>query len=355
MTDLSNGQVYQQLLILEDQADIGDGWYFGESVNDQMYTSVLSAGEIALVHDGPFQASFLLRLKMHVPERADFEQMRRSENTIPLIISHKITLRKGQDFLEIVTAVENTADDHRLRVLFPSGAQTDTYLADSAFDVVERPIALRLDNHLYREMEVETKPQQSWTAVFDEQRGLAVISAGLLETAVRDLPERPLALTLLRGTKKTVGTVGEPGGQEKGRLEFKYWILPIQGSPNRTKLCEMGQQISTGLRFAQMQPDDILIYRTDPKLPAQASFFRLEGPAVISSLQLINDGLEVRLFNPLTTTIENKLHTENWPEELQVPQWVQAVDFESVPKGDREPIDKPIQLKPKQILSIRLF
>jgi hypothetical protein len=117
----------------------------------------------------------------------------------------------------------------------------------------------------------------------------------------------------------------------------------------------MGQQISTGLRFAQMQPDDILIYRTDPKLPAQASFFRLEGPAVISSLQLINDGLEVRLFNPLTTTIENKLHTENWPEELQVPQWVQAVDFESVPKGDPEPIDKPIQLKPKQILSIRLF
>ena len=89
--------------------------------------------------------------------------------------------------------VENVAEDHRLRVLFPSETKTDTYLADSAFDVVERPIALRKDNHLYREMEVETKPQQSWTAVFDEQRGLAVISAGLLETAVRDIPDRPLA------------------------------------------------------------------------------------------------------------------------------------------------------------------
>ena len=62
----------------------------------------------------------------------------------------------------------------------------------------------------------------------------------------------------------------------------------------------------TGFGFAQMQPEDIPIYRKDPKLPAQASLLRLEGPAVISSLQWINGGLEVRLFNPLTTTSENR-------------------------------------------------
>ncbi|MCJ7702054.1 MAG: hypothetical protein MUO62_10755 [Anaerolineales bacterium] len=355
LTDMITGQVYKQLLTLEDQADIGDGWCFGESTNDQVFNSMLSAGEVALVHDGPFQATFLLRLKMHVPERIDFEHMVRTDNTIPLVISHKITLRKGQAYLEVETAVQNTVEDHRLRVLFPSGAQADTYLADSAFDVVERPIALRPDNHLYREMEVETKPQQSWTAVYDDERGLAVISAGLLETAVRDIPERPLALTLFRGTKRTVGTVGEPGGQEKGRLEFKYWVLPIQGNPDRTKLCELGQQVSNGFGFAQMQSDDIPIYLNDPKLPVQASFLRLEGPAVISSLQLVNDSMEVRLFNPLTTTIENRIYTENWPEESLVPQWVQSVDFESNHKNDPKPIGQPIILGPKQILTIKLF
>jgi alpha-mannosidase/mannosylglycerate hydrolase len=355
LTDLTDGQVYQQLLTLEDQADIGDGWYFGVSANDKVFTSLISAGEVALVHDGPYQTTFLIRLRMHVPEKVDFEHMIRSENTIPLVISHFITLRKGQDFLEVQTIVENTVEDHRLRVLFPSGAQTDTYLADSAFDVVERPIALRQDNHLYREMEVETKPQQSWTAVYDEVRGLAVISAGLLETAVRDLPDRPLALTLFRGTKRTVGTVGEPGGQEKGRLVFKYLILPFQGEPDRTRLFELGQQVSNGFRFAQMQSEDIPIYRKDPKLPAQASFFRLDGPAVISSLQMVNEGLEVRLFNPQTTPIENKLTAENWPEGTQVPQWTQPVDLESNPKGDQKPIDQPIELKPKQILTLRLF
>ena len=355
MTDLANGQVYQQLLVLEDRADIGDGWYYGESVNDQAYTSTLSGGELALVHDGPFQATFLLRLTMHVPAEFDFKELRRSENTIPLVIVHHITLRKGQTFLEVETVVENTAEDHRLRVLFPSGARADTYLADSAFDVVERPIALRPDNHLYREMEVETKPQQTWTAVSDEHRGLAVISVGLLETAVRDLPTRPLALTLFRGTRRTVGTTGEPGGQEKGRLFFKYWILPIQGSPDPTKLSEMGQEIACGLRFAQMQPEDISIYRKDPKLPARGSLLRLDGQAIISSLQWTNSGLEIRMFNPLAHTIACTVYPQAWPEGLQAPQWVQLVDLESNPKGDPKPIDQRIQLKPKQILTIRLF
>jgi alpha-mannosidase/mannosylglycerate hydrolase len=354
ITDLSTGQVYKQLLTIEDQADIGDGWYFGESVNNQTFTSTLSTGEVALIQDGPFQATFFLRLNMYVPEKFDFKHMYRSEKKIPLVIEHYLTLRKGQDYLEVVTFVDNTAQDHRLRMLFPSGAKTDTYLADSAFDVVERAIALRTDNHLYREMEVETKPQQSWTAVFDEQRGLAVISAGLLESAVRDLPDRTIALTLFRATKKTVGTEGEPGGQEQSRLNFKYWILPIQGSPNRTRLCEMGQQISNNLKFAQMQPEDIQIYRTDPKLSKKASFLRLDGPAVMTCLQLINDELEVRLYNPLSKTTYNLLHIESWPTSVQAPKWVQSVDFESNPKGNKNPIDQDIQLEPKQILTLRL-
>ena len=45
-----------------------------------------------------------------------------------------------------------------------------TYLADGAFDVIERRIPLHPDNHVYREMELETKPQQSWTAVFEASR-----------------------------------------------------------------------------------------------------------------------------------------------------------------------------------------
>jgi hypothetical protein len=148
--------------------------------------------------------------------------------------------------------------------------------------------------------------------------------------------------------------VGEPGGQEQSLLNFKYWILPIHGSPDRTRLCEMGQRITNGLKFAQMQPEDVRIYRTDPKLPPKARFLRLDGPAVITSLQWDNDCLEVRMFNPLMKTSQNMILIENWPKDVQKPQWIQPVNFESIPQGDRNSINQAIELKPKQILTLRL-
>ncbi|MEP7358375.1 MAG: glycoside hydrolase family 38 C-terminal domain-containing protein, partial [Anaerolineales bacterium] len=191
LTDLRSGAAYRRLLTFEDQADIGDGWFHGMAVNDRAIVSTTARSELSLVHNGPLLATFRIRTWLSVPEAFDFGRMERSERSAEMVIDSLISLRRGQAYLEVETTVANQVNDHRLRVLFPSGAQAATYLADSQYDVVERPIALRADNHLYRELEVETKPQQSWTAVFDDQRGLAIVAEGLLETAVRDLRHRP--------------------------------------------------------------------------------------------------------------------------------------------------------------------
>jgi alpha-mannosidase/mannosylglycerate hydrolase len=258
--------------------------------------------------------------------------------------------------------VENTATDHRLRLLLPSGAKADTCLADSAFDVVERPIALREDNYLYRELEVETRPQQSWTAVFDAGRGLAVCAAGLLECATPDLPERPLALTLFRGTRKTVGTAGEPEGQQSGNLIFHYCILPLQGPPERRRLCELGALLNSGLRTAQLGQIDQQIMLADlqslesdlPALPAQASFLAIHGLAVLTSMRQVGEALEVRLFNPTSTQGTVILDFSGWPEGMSPPEWMQAVDFESNPLGEVMAVGQ-IELKPKQIMTIKCW
>ena len=166
--DKRSGETYRRLLTFEDCADIGDGWYHGQAVNDQVYVSTASAAAVALVHNGPQVATFRVRTTMAVPAELHFDdRMSRSAELVNLVIDSLITLRAGADRVEVETTVHNVALDHRLRVLFPSGAAADTYLSDTPFDVVERPIALRADNHLYRELEVETKPQMSWTAVFD--------------------------------------------------------------------------------------------------------------------------------------------------------------------------------------------
>ncbi len=182
--DKRSGATYPRLMTYADNADIGDGWYHGQAVNDQTFTSTAARAAVAIVHDGPQLATLRVRAVMNVPAAFHFDdRMARSDELVDLVIDSYVSLRPGCDRVEIECTVHNVATDHRLRVLFPSGAQTDTYLADTPFDVVERPIPLHADNHLYRELEMEAKPQQSWTALYDGMRGLAVVSAGLLESA----------------------------------------------------------------------------------------------------------------------------------------------------------------------------
>ncbi|HMO26844.1 MAG TPA: glycoside hydrolase family 38 C-terminal domain-containing protein, partial [Tepidisphaeraceae bacterium] len=174
LTDKRSQQTYERLLSYESVADIGDGWYHGPAVNDERISSVGSPVRVSIVHDTPFLATLRLRTALELPAEFDFATMRRSQRTTSLVIETDLTLTRGAAHIEATTRILNNVCDHRLRVLLPTGADTQTYRADSAFDVVERPIALNDRNHTYRELEVETKPQHSFTVVNDAKRGLAV-------------------------------------------------------------------------------------------------------------------------------------------------------------------------------------
>lgn len=357
LTDKRSHQVYTRLLTFEDRADIGDGWNHGVAGNDQIFTTTASRSAVALVHNGPQLATLRVRTLLEAPSDFNFSTMKRSDSFAGLIIDSTLTLRAGSAQVEIETHVHNTLLDHRLRVLFPSGAsQAQTYLADTPFDVVERPIALRSDNHHYREPEVETKPQQSWLGVYAETRGLAVISSGLLESAVLDQPERPLALTLFRATRHTVNTDDEPFGQLQGSLTFRYWIVPLASEPDLTNLCEAGQRLAGGLQVVQLSALDCRQHRRSPELPPQASFLTLEGKLVLTSLRQVDDGLEVRFFNPTPIRQRGCLNLSGWPAD-SVPRSACPVDFESRPLGSSEPlVDGQIRfaLGPKQIVTLKL-
>jgi hypothetical protein len=356
MTDRRTGQVYHRLLTFEDRADIGDGWNFGPAVNDQAVYSPGSRTSLALVANGPYRATFRLRTVMELPAEFDFSNMTRSGAVTELVIDSMVSLRSGAGWVEVETNVQNTIRDHRLRVIFPSGAQAQTCLMDTPFDVVERSIALRADNGRYREPEVEFKPQQSFTAVFDAQRGLAVVSTGLMESTVQDLPDRPVALTLFRATRKTVNTDGEPGGQVQGELRFKYWLVPLNGDPDRARLFDLGQMLSGGLRAAQLTAADAARFRQQPALPPRAGFLALEGSAVMTSLRKEGQGVEVRLFNPQAAPIEAVLDFSGWAGSTPGPAEVTPVDFESSPVGQPYPVEAnrvAVPLGSKQICTIR--
>jgi len=310
LLDKTTNQTYENLLVFEDCADIGDGWYHGVAVNDKTISSASCSTEVAVIQDGAHKATLRVTHWLQVPAEFGFGNlMQRSQHTEPLKIQSDITLRAGKNHVEVCTRIDNKIRDHRVRVLFDTGANTDTYLADSAFDVVERSIVLPDDNHTYKELAVETKPQASWTAAFDDQRGLAIVAPYLSETAVRDLPQRPIALTLLRGFRRTVMTDGEEGGQSQGVHEFNYAIAPLKGRPSSTRLAVLAQTMCDGLRTVQVGRKDQkgIDCRKAPRSLSQLSF--VEGYLVVTSLRVRADGenLELRAYNPEDVCVEETL------------------------------------------------
>lgn len=358
LLDKRSGEIYPRLLTFEDIADIGDGWYHGQAVNDQAFASTAAQTDIALLASGPLLARFRLRTVLRVPAEFKFDRMIRSETFTELVLDSTLTLRRGADRLEVTTTVANQARDHRLRVLFPTGAKTATYLADSAFDVVERPVVLPADNAGRRELAVETCPQQSWTAVADAQRGLAVIAPGLMETAVRDLPDRPLALTLFRATRRTVFTDGEPQGQLSGELVFNYWLTPVHGIVDRVRLSEAGIQLGAGLRNAQLPLAGLggVFVPVPATLPPAASFLAVAGGVVVTSVREKAGALEVRLFNPATAATTASFDFTGRPAAVAAPAWAERVDFEGQSLGERISVAQGrcrVPLRPKEILTLR--
>jgi hypothetical protein len=356
ITDLRNGQTYERLLTFEDRADIGDGWFHGMAANDQIFHSSACSAAVVLVHNGPQLTTFRIRNTMNLPAEFDFSAMQRSAKTSDLVIDSLISLHRGSDRLQVETVVHNNIGDHRLRVLFPSRVQADHFMTDTPFDVVERSIALRSDNHLYRELEVETRPQQTWSAIYQEPRGLAVVSTGLMEVAAQDLPERPLALTLYRSTRRTVFTESEPLGQLFGDLSFHYWIVPLSAEPNRTTLFQLGQSLAAGMRVIQMNAVDVKTNRMKDNLPLSASFLKVEGPVVMTSLREVENGTEVRLFNPNLSPVKANLDFSGRSSSQPGFTTARLVDFESQPAGPVTPFDGkvfPVDFGPKQILTVR--
>src|SRR5208283_4609532 len=111
LTDKRTREVYSRLLTFEDIADIGDGWYHGQAVNDQAFVSTGARADIALIYDGPLATRFRVRTVLRLPAEFRFDRMLRSELMTDLVIDSFITLRRGGDRVEVRTTVSNTVRD----------------------------------------------------------------------------------------------------------------------------------------------------------------------------------------------------------------------------------------------------
>lgn len=333
VTDFETGRRYEGLLLLEDEADIGEGWNHVSPVTNEVFTSYGSSAHISVVYDGPLQTRIRIRNSLSIPHAIHPHETRRSEDFVTIEVTTFFELRKNDPILRCRTVVNNRARDHRLRLLFPSGLQTEHFHTSTPFDFVKRNIKPP-DYAGYMEKARGTVPHNGIISIDDGSCGLAVYSKGLYEAEVRMDGSRTVALTLFRSTGKEVLSDGGDGGQLLTELEFHYAISPFTVNEAHTsRIWNEHQQFVAGIRSVDRKLGKVVyesLQRREADLSLLHSFLQV-SPAelIVSAVKASedrNDTIVIRLFNIADKYVEGTITFDrnlvsayyvNLDEELQ--------------------------------------
>jgi len=270
------------LLSYIDDGEIGDGWNHVKPVEDRVITSLGSECTIELIENVPSRTVFGVTNYMKLPVNMDYyvHGIRRSHENGILKIYSTIGLSKGSKSVDVETTINNTVQDHRLRLKLPTGIDTQTYFANQPFAFVERKLGIDLKTQSWKECDVPEK-QMSGIALMrnSDKSGLAFVAAyGLHECAALDDGQGTMLITLFRSFKRTVMTNGEVGGQIQGELKFKYSITPVQPETTYADLIRLQDRIQAGIRTTGFRVSE------NYALPNPQSYFELNSEHICMSI-----------------------------------------------------------------------
>ncbi len=337
--DKNTGRTFTGLAYFRDTAEIGNPWEHQVTPDETVYTTLNEKAAVMLVRDGGLEASFRVIIDWALPEGRAADDQSRSANLKPYRIVNLVTLRRGQPWVDVVTEIDNVVEDHYLQVCFPTRLDTDKVMAQSQFDVVERPIA-ELDYSCYDETPMTEHPMNSFVDISDGQAGLAFLNEGLKAYSAYDETDKTVALTLLRCFPLRICVTHEmidysrldKGSQCPGRHEFHYGIMPHRGDWAEAGVWQAAERFNLSFQAAQLGPTR---YGSEP---LKRSFLELRPSGLhLSAVKQSESGggWVVRLFNPLTETVQGSIRLNGgWtgPLSKQSPVERAVVEF-ALPAG----------------------
>ncbi len=303
LRDKLTGQEYNGLGYFKDRGEVGNPWEHIPPKEDTVFTTLNEKAEITLVRDGCLETSFQVRINWHLPEGSTQDDQSRSPHRKLLPIANTITLRAGQPWVEVITELENTVEDHYLQVCFPTRLRTEHVMAQGQFDVLERPIA-RLEHTQYTELPMTEHPMNSFIDMSDGNTGLAILNEGLKAYEAVGDPDNTVSLTLLRAYPLRICVTQEmmtdysqtdKGTQCLGRQRFRYALQPHQGDWQAGKAWQMAERFNLALQACQIGPTQ---HGTEP---VAKSFLEIQPAGLhVSALKRSEGGKGwvIRVFNP---------------------------------------------------------
>ena len=331
LTDKKTGHTFENCGIYEDTGDMGNEYIYIQDTDRQTITTRNIPATIFVGENSAIRSVVKVRHELEVPEAIGDEilpqryscvdlyqrKAKRSEKLVKLSIETTLTLEHHAKGVKAQTTVVNTAKDHRLRVLFPAGLDSDMHFADSTFEVVRRP---------NRHGKAWTNPsacehEQCFVAMEDKNAGILVANRGLYEYEILPDEENTIALTLLRSVAEMGdwGYFPTPQAQMQGSYTVEYAIFPYE-----PEMCAeafaLGYDYQHDLACVQlgMNREKETIFTPQAQsgiLPIRKSFFEWEGNGL--NLTAFKKGANsedifVRFVNTLETDVKLTIKKADW-------------------------------------------
>ena len=340
------GKRYKELLIFEDGADTGDGYNYVKPIKDSVILSLASRADFSVEYDGRFAVMWKITHYLNIPEKMADNTQERSASLVQFKINTLVKMKKNSSKLEFTTFIDNNAIEHRLRVLFPTYIETNTFLSSTPFFLQERDIN-KEDSSTYIETETGVFPNQGVVLLKNEENCLALYNKGLYEVEVTEDKSHTLCLTLFRSFKKEVGR-GETGEMSlmKKNMAFEYALDFKSGNLPAGEVMLAGEEWRTGIKTACTTSHEGLF-------GASSSFLKVNiKGAVLSCFKQGKEGLKiVRLYNCTSKAVKgnieffaklNKVYRLNLNEEV-----IEDISFDSA--------KVELELKSAEIVTLGIY
>lgn len=277
------GHRIHDLLGYYDGGDAGDVWRYQAPKPDVIMRGTLV--DVVQVEATPTYERLYFRKRMRIAPGLQGGKSRvRGLRVLDIMTS--ATYYQDLPGIHFRTTFTNNADDHRLRVHIRMGIKSDTLYTDSAFAITPRSL---------RDGANGVQPMRRLAALYDDKRGLALLTRGLMEfEPIVEHNETTLALTLLRavGWLDKAQGISAAGAQMQGELTTEFMLLPQEKGYNAAHLLQQAQAYQAPLRAYQ--------YDEKPQ-NAKQSFLSMDTDRlVMTALKPPQDGTGwiVRLLNP---------------------------------------------------------
>ena len=309
LTNKETGKTFYHLGMYEDTGDVGNEYMFKEAKGHAAITTKGVTAEFNFLERSAIKTvlefTHTLSIPVSADDRLEMERNKliwhkereagRSSEMTTISLRTVVTLEKGMKGPAFKLSINNQATDHRLRVLFPTGLQTEAHKADSIFEIVNRP------NTPEKEWENPSfcHHQQRFASLADDKMGLTVSTDGLQEYEILQ-KDGTLAVTVLRSVAELGdwGYFPTPEAQCLGMQTAEWQVLPHERDVIMSKVYVDAYQYKVPLLVIQTSSHE-------GTLPGTQQFVKWESNGLVwTSMKVAeeHDDVMIRWFNPAGTS-----------------------------------------------------